>query len=119
MTGTMGDPNLNLDLSELIGKIHQQANIASRSGQMEDLQTIAIALTNWQARLRRAFLLALGEPNSTAGWVTVVNQVAQVRHERDGAQRVSTYNAEQLREYDRTFTRLRTELDEARRQDSI
>lgn len=114
MTGQLPDGNLNLDLSALIGRVHQQASIASRSGQYEDLEHIAAELTLWQRRLQRAFALALGEPDNQTGWVTVVNQVAQVRHERDGAQQLHQMAVEAMAEYNRAVVEQFEELDEAR-----
>lgn len=116
MTGSLPDLNLSLDFSDLVGKLRREANTASRSGQYESLNRLADEMLSWQSRLRRALLLALGEESGTKAWATIVNQVNQVRHERDGAQQVSTYNAEQLREYDAKWTAQREELEELRRE---
>jgi hypothetical protein len=97
VTGTLPDLNLSLDFAALIGKIQRQAAIASRSGQTEDLESISRELTRWNARLRRALLSALGEPDDTlVSWANIVHLVDHCRHERDGAQRLHQMAAEDL-----------------------
>lgn len=115
MTGSLPDSNLLLDFMGLVGKLERQANIASRSGQYDDLHGLARELTEWQARLRRAFVLALGDSDMTVAWSTIVNQVASVRHERDTAQTLHTLAAEDLRAYDVAWTKSREELEALRR----
>jgi hypothetical protein len=116
VTGSLPDTNLSLDFMDLIGKLEIQANIASRAGQYEDLHGLARELTEWQKRLRRAFVLALGETDVTVAWGPLVNQVAQVRHERDTAQTLHSLAAEDLRQYNIAFTRAKADADELRAQ---
>lgn len=115
MTGSLPDMNLSLDFMDLVGKLERQANIASRSGQYEDLHGLARELTEWQTRLRRAFVLALGNDDMAVAWGTIVNQVASVRHERDTAQTLHTLAAQDLRAYDAAWTKSREELEALRR----
>jgi hypothetical protein len=114
--GHVPDGKLDLDLMGLVGKLHRQAAIASRSGQMEDLEEIARDLTMWQARCTRAFMLALGEPDNHPGWVTIVNQVAAVRHERDGMQLLHTIDGADLIRMEQQFEEARQELDRMRKE---
>lgn len=108
------DMDLSLDFMDLIGKLHRQASIASRSGQMEDLEKIAAELVEWQKRLRRAFVLALGNNDLAVAWGTLVNSVAELRRDRDTAQTLHRMAAEDLQAYDRTFTQQREELERLR-----
>lgn len=112
MTGSLPDPNLGVELSELVGLLRQQASIASRSGQYEDLNRLADRFLQWQKQLKRAFNLALGDGEFVT-WALLVNRVAEVRHERDGAQQLHQMAADDLKRYDRQYTALRDELDEA------
>jgi hypothetical protein len=116
MTGSLPDANLSLDLSDLVGRLRRQANVSSRFGQYEALTHLADELVTWQRRIRRALALALGEDDdATATWTTLVNQVSQVRHERDSAQMLHNMATADLREYDRQQTAQSAELDALRR----
>lgn len=99
MTGSLPDHNLSTDLFEIIGRLRQSAASASRSGQFQELERIADEILQWQIRLRKAITLALGERDMSSGWGAVVNQIATVRKERDGAQQLHTLDIEDLARY--------------------
>lgn len=115
MTGSLPDMNLSLDFMDLVGKLERQANIASRAGQYDELHGLAREFIEWQKRLRRAFVLALGETDTAVGWGTIVNQVAVVRHERDGAQTLQRVTVEESRRWEQAFGETRQELERLRR----
>lgn len=94
MTGSLPDMNLSLDLFDAIGKLRRSANIASRSGQMDELMQIADEIVRWQIRLRRQIVSALGTDNMTDSWAAIVKQIGEMRHERDGAQMLHKLDTE-------------------------
>lgn len=90
------DMDLTLDLFEIIGRLRRSADVASRYGQTDELHRIADQVLQWQTRLRKAVVLAIGHDDMMTGWGTIVNQIAELRRERDGAQMVRKLVLEEM-----------------------
>lgn len=115
MTGSMGDPNLSLDLFDIVGRLRRSADTASRYGQTDQLQRIADEIVQWQIRLRRAVTDALGTHDMNSGWDVIVREVHQMVVERDSAQQIRFLADPEIVAYSRKVAAQQEELDEQRR----
>ena len=52
-----------------------------------------------QIRLRKAIVFALGTNSMTDSWSTIVQQIRDCRHERDGAQQLQQLTVAEMAEY--------------------
>jgi hypothetical protein len=116
ISGQAPDLNLSTDLFEIIGRLRRSANTASRYGQLDELMRIADEIVQWQIRLRKAVVDALGHHEMATGWGTIVNQIDSTRRERDSIQTLNQMTLEDIRHLEQAYGEARQELERLRRE---
>lgn len=114
--GHVPDLNLSTDLFDTIGRLRRSANTASRYGQADELQRIADEVLQWQIRLRKAIVDALGHHEMALGWGTIVNQIEAARKERDSARTLNQMTLEDVRHLEQAYGEARQELERLRQE---
>jgi hypothetical protein len=115
ISGHAPDPRLGTDLFATLGRLRRiAASLNAPPMQIDSLQKVADEVIQWQQRLRKAVVDALGHHDMNLGWDTIVNQVASTVRERDSAQLLHRMAAQDLADYDAQWTAQREELDALR-----